>query len=112
MAAGEDGHQYCYCLGRIPRDPACRLPGAAAIRKLRRSSPVLRCSERRARSERDESLKDVRRLGVDGDASGFDVADNVRKQSEMSVVLIDGKSTGIAVAVRRERDGFADICRP
>jgi len=25
MAAGEDGHLWCICLGRTLRDPACRL---------------------------------------------------------------------------------------
>jgi len=28
MAAGEDGHLWC-CLGRTPRDPACRLTAKA-----------------------------------------------------------------------------------
>ena len=35
MAAGEDGHLYCYCLGRTPRDPACRLPAVAERKRLR-----------------------------------------------------------------------------
>jgi hypothetical protein len=58
------------------------------------------------------SLEQIRGLGVDGDAGGVDVADDVSFQIQLRVVLIDGEATGVAVAIGRESDVLADVGGP